>query len=488
MTILTNIRTFACIAVSLAGTAGSQAQTGRLSLQEAIRLAQEQSFEYKVAQNRHQSSLWNFRNFTASFRPKLYLDGTLPNYSRAISRITLPSGEDAFVNQNQAYSALNLGIRQQVAATGGSISVSSSLNRIDVLGQNRSIRYNTVPVSVSYSQNTIGYNPFKWQKRTEPLRMEAANRELSNAMEQIGQQAVNHYFDMLAAQTRLRLSRQNLARADTLYRLTQDRFRLGTVSQSELLQLRLNVLNAANAATQDSISQVLAQQQFVRYLSLPAAAHWELDIPEAITFFIITFDQALDKARTNSKAVIDYRLQRLDAEQNLARSRAENSLKFNIQANLGLSNTAPNFQQLYQGLENQQNVLLGFSLPLLDWGFTKTQKMRAEANLAMVEAQIEQGEMQLEQEIALHVARWNAHRQQVATATETRDIASRNYDLEMQRYLAGTISINDLNAAQGRKDDAANAYIQAIRTYWSLYYSIRRLTLYDFHNQQHIHQ
>src|SRR5690606_39027416 len=109
-------------------------------------------------------------------------------------------------------------------------------------------------------------------------------------------------------------------------------------------------------------------------------------------------------------------------------------LKFNIQANLGLSNTAPDFQRLYQGLENQQNVLLGFSLPLLDWSFTKTQKMRAEANLAMVEAQIEQGEMQLEQEIALHVARWNAHRQQVTTATESREIASRNYDLETQRY------------------------------------------------------
>src|SRR5690606_3214723 len=223
----------------VAGGGHLSAQERTITLQEAVRLAQEHSFEYKVALNSYQSSVWSYRNYIASFRPMLYLDGTVPNYSRAISKITLPTGEDTFVLQNQAYSTLNLGIRQNVALTGGVVSVSSSLNRIDVFGNNRQIRYSSVPASISYYQNAIGYNPFKWQKEIEPLRFESADRAFVTRMEEIGGQTVRHYFDMLAAQARQELSRQNLAKADTLHGITRERFKLGTVAQSELLQLRL---------------------------------------------------------------------------------------------------------------------------------------------------------------------------------------------------------------------------------------------------------
>ncbi|MEC3880611.1 TolC family protein [Parapedobacter sp. 10938] len=470
----------------VAGGGHLSAQERTITLQEAVRLAQEHSFEYKVALNSYQSSVWSYRNYMASFRPMLYLDGTIPNYSRAISKITLPTGEDTFVLQNQAYSTLNLGIRQNVALTGGVVSVSSSLNRIDVFGNNRQIRYSSVPASISYYQNAIGYNPFKWQKEIEPLRFESADRAFVTRMEAIGGQTVSHYFDMLAAQARQELSRQNLAKADTLHGIARERFKLGTVAQSELLQLRLNVLNAQNQVTKDSVDAVLARQRFARYLLLPTDQSWRLAVPEDVQFMDIPVDDALAHAQANSRQVIDFRLQRLEGEQQVAEARAQNGLKFSVQANFGLSNTAPTFPSLFNQMENQQHVLVGFSVPILDWGLAKTQRLRAEANLAMVESQIEQGEMQLEQEIALHTARWNLHRQQLAVAQETRDIAVRNYDLEIERFLRGMITINDLNAAQAQKDSASNGYISAVRTYWELYYTLRQLTLFDFEEGERI--
>jgi len=65
-------------------------------------------------------------------------------------------------------------------------------------------------------------------------------------------------------------------------------------------------------------------------------------------------------------------------------------------------------------------------------------------------------------------------------AREAKAIASQNYALEVDRFLRGSVTINDLNAAQQQKDSAANAYIEAVRAYWELYYTLRRLTLYDF--------
>ena len=80
----------------------------------------------------------------------------------------------------------------------------------------------------------------------------------------------------------------------------------------------------------------------------------------------------------------------------------------------------------------------------------------------------------------LYTARWNLHISQLALAQETQHVAAQNYELEVERFLRGTVSINDLNSARAQKDNAANAYIDALRTYWELYYTIRRLTLFDF--------
>lgn len=461
-----------------------KAQEHQMDLAEAIGIAQHQSFDYKVAKNRYQSSIWNFQNYKLSAYPTLNLDGVIPDYGRTISRITLPNGDDTFVNQNQAYSSLNLGLSQNINATGGILTLGSSLNRIDVFGNNRTVNYSSVPVSISYLQNTIGYNEFKWLKKTEPLRFQVADKEALTNMEQIASETVNVFFNLLTAEAKKKLSVQNAANADTLYRISKDRFKLGTVSQSELLQLRLNVLNAQKQLTLDSVDLVLAGQQFSRYLAMPADAILHPIVPEQIRFFKVTFEDALDLAKNNSKEVLLFRLNRLESQKNLAKVKAESKLKFNIQANFGLSNVAPSIPGLFSQLQNQQNIAVGFSVPLLDWGNAKTRRLRAEADLALVESQVQQGQMQLEQEIAFQVSRWNLQQQQLGIAVETRDISAKNYELEKQRYLSGNIGINDLNIAQNNRDNSINAYYQAIRVYWEIYYILRRLTLYDFKQRE----
>lgn len=465
------------------GVSISMAQT--ITLEEAIALAQNNSYEYKVALNRYQSSKWNYENYKSSFLPTLSLNGTIPNYSRSINKITLPNGEDRFISQNQSYSTVNLGLRQNISLTGGIVTLGSNLNRIDVFGNNRYINYSTAPMSVSYTQNNIGFNSFKWQKKTEPLRFEAAKRELINSMQQIGEQTTSIYFNIISTRNQQQLSKQNLSNADTLHRIAKDRFKLGTVGQDELLQLRLNILSAQNRFMEDSISYVLARQQFARYLLIDDTDR-KLVMPENITFFNISLSMAIDQAKNNSQAILEFRLKRLEAERNLAETKAENKLKFNVQANFGLSNTSQNFKSLFNAFENQQNIMFGFSLPLLDWGYGKTQKLKAQANLDMVKSSNEQQEMQLEQEISLHVAKWNLQKKNMDVAIETQQIAIKNYELALQRYKAGRISINDLNIAQNQKDTASSAYIQAIKNYWILYYTIRKLTLYDFENNAKI--
>lgn len=457
-----------------------------ITLFEAVDIAQKQSLSYKIALNTYQSSNWNYRNFQISFYPTLFLDGTTPNYARTVTKITLPNGDDTFVNQNQAYSSLNLGLSQNVGATGGVFTLGSTLNRIDVFGGNRQVSYSSIPVSISYNQETIGFNEFKWLKRIEPLRFEVADRTFLTSMEQISTETVNLFFSMLAAQARQALSAQNFASTDTLLQISRERFKLGTVSKSELLQLRLSLLTAQKQLTQDSINLVLARQQFSQHLALPTDIMWQLSIPEEVRYFDVTFDRALQMAKDNNKDVLQFRLDRLEAEKNLAKVKAESKLKFNVQANFGLSNVSPDIPGLLRQLENQQHIMVGFSLPILDWGNAKTKRLRAEADLAMVESEIEQGQMQIEQEVALQVAKWGLQQQQIEVVRESKVIAEENYELEKQRYVMGSITLNDLNIAQQAKDNGYIAYFEAIRAYWELYFSLRRITLFDFENNDKI--
>ena len=47
-------------------------------------------------------------------------------------------------------------------------------------------------------------------------------------------------------------------------------------------------------------------------------------------------------------------------------------------------------------------------------------------------------------------------------------------------YLLGKSDILDLNASIEEKDVARRNYLNALRTYWSIYYTLRSITLYDF--------
>src|SRR5690606_2446257 len=108
----------------------------------------------------------------------------------------------------------------------------------------------------------------KWQKQIEPLQYESANRQFVSDMERIASQTVSYFFGVLSAKSKYERSKQNLANVDTLYRITKERFRLGNIDQSDLLQLKLNSLNAQKQLDQDSIDYILSKKQFKRYLRL----------------------------------------------------------------------------------------------------------------------------------------------------------------------------------------------------------------------------
>jgi hypothetical protein len=286
-------------------------------------MAQKESPDYQTLLNRNQSSYWRFRNYQARFLPQLRLNATLPEYSNSIRKITNDSGQDIYVNTNQARVDGRLALTQNLALTGGSFSISSQLERISVFGNNESIGYSIVPFSVNYFQNSIFYNPFKWDKKIEPLVYEEARREFIENMEQISLNTCRRYFGLLKAQIQLKISQNNLSNQDTLFQIAKGRFRMGKIAENDLLQMELALLNSRNSVTTNMIDLKRTSQNLARYLNLDTE-EIELSIPKDLDPFTVTSEKAIEEAKNNRKSVIEFRRRRLEAEKQVAEVKGNN--------------------------------------------------------------------------------------------------------------------------------------------------------------------
>jgi outer membrane protein TolC len=62
--------------------------------------------------------------------------------------------------------------------------------------------------------------------------------------------------------------------------------------------------------------------------------------------------------------------------------------------------------------------------------------------------------------------------------------ADKRYEITKKRFLVGKVDVLDLNVASQEKDVSTRNYISSLRTFWTDYYQIRKITLYDFFQQK----
>ena len=139
-----------CIALTWLLPGMVQAQ--KVTLNHAIRIAQENSLDAQLARFSFQASYWNYRSFKAEFLPSLNLNGNLANYNRSLVETrNYDDGRLAYVSNNTLNNSLTLSLDQEIAATGGRISLMSYLHRLDQFTY-KDHTFNTQPLRISYTQ------------------------------------------------------------------------------------------------------------------------------------------------------------------------------------------------------------------------------------------------------------------------------------------------------------------------------------------------
>lgn len=457
-----------------------EAQNEReITLGEAIALARTQSGDAAVALNELKTSYWEYRTFRADLLPEVNLTGTLPNYNKSYNSYQNSDGTYGFVRNNYLGLSGDLSIDQNIWFTGGKLSLTTSLDYIKQFGGLGKEQFMSVPISLELTQPIFGVNKLKWSRRIEPVRYEEAKAAFISATEDVTRKTITYFFQLLLAKEVLATARQNQLNAEHLYKVAGAKREMGQISENELLQLRLSALNAKAAVT-EAMSDLNAKMfQLRAFLGMSENEKLEPVLPESVPEVHMEYDVVLNKALERNSFAQNIRRRQLEADYEVATARG-NLRSVDLFASVGYTGLDNEIAGAYNHLLDNQIVQVGVKIPLLDWGKRRGKVRVAKSNREVVLSKIRQEQMNFNQDIFLLVEHFNNQAQQLSIAKEADLIAQQRYKTSIETFLIGKINTLDLNDAQNSKDEARQKHISELYNYWSYFYQIRSLTLWDF--------
>ncbi|MEL6559215.1 MAG: TolC family protein [Bacteroidota bacterium] len=460
----------------------------KFNLPDIIERAKSMSPRAKQAETRKENLYWQYRLFKSNYNPQLVLSGNLPGITRAVEAINQPQGGSIFINNQASLSDLSLGFSQPITLTGGEISVNSGIGRStftipDASGEDVfSKTWSSNVFNIRLVQPIFGFNDLKWDKKIEPLRYEESKKGFVEDMELISRTAVELYFDYLGAQVDLQVAEFNLSNNDTIYNIEKGRYNIGTTSKDKLLQVELQFLQSKQQVASANLALQTARLGLNSFTGL-SVEQYVLDLPEETPEFDINLDKALQYARANRSDYVEFSRRRMEADREVARAKAQR-FQVNLIASFGQNGGDSTFVSAYETLSDRQTANITLSVPILTWGRNEARLKTALANKQLTDYTLTQDEQNFDQEVITLVSRIDVLRIQLDIAKKSDEVAQERYQVAQNRYLIGKIDITNLNIALEQKDSSKRSYVRALRDFWTAYYDLRRLTLYDFLNNQ----
>ncbi|MEO0733379.1 MAG: TolC family protein [Bacteroidota bacterium] len=463
-------------------TCGRAQQT--ITLNELQAAAASAALDVLVAAQQLEAADLELAAFNASLKPRLDLNANFPNYFRTSTEVTQDDGTVAFREIELNNSFIGLFASQRIAATGGTFSLESRLQRTDNLSLDVK-SYNGSPIRLFYRQPILAFNPFKWNRQLLPLQKVVNQRQLDAARADAALEATNRFFDLVSADQERRIAEINKTANEQLYSVAEERFELGKINRGDLVQLRLELASAEQnllraerlvAAASAAIQRLLGRN-YEGELLRPALPDTEItaDIETAA---------ALNYLQNRRPELLAARQRTLEAERDEDRIRRDLGPRIDLEAGFGFVRNDPELAPIYTDPRNERILSVNLSMPILDWGQRKALGRRAASAHNLAQEAERRTEIDLNNELIQLLDQWKTVQEELRLATDIRDLAQERFEISKESYELGAIPLANLTLAQQFRDQNIRAYAATLRAYWQTYARLARLTLWDFINDK----
>jgi len=458
----------------------SACPTGALTLADAVATAQRRGLSADASRQSLVEARARNTAFAARLLPQVSIGGTAANYNHSIIPVVQPTGETQFVSQSQNESTMGLTVSQALPWIGSTLSIGSYLDRVDLTGNVTSRTYTSTPFLVSLRQDLLKPRELLWDARSQELRARIAERQYLESREEIAVNTASAFFDYYAATVTVRNATSNVAVNDTLYTLNKGRFEVGKIGENDLLQSELQLLRARASVDGAKLERDRSESALRRLINVHSADTLIVippqDVPTVDADPDLAVAQALHNASISEQATLDS----VAARRGETEARLNNGFGASIQASYGMNQTNTLFGLAYASPLPRQSLQLQVNMPVFQWGGGRADAQAARAEEARVASTARARREQLSEDARYAALQLTQSQRMLLIAAKADTVAQKRFEVAKNRYVIGKIGVSDLYIAQNEKDQALDAYVQALRSYWNNYYRLRRVTLYDF--------
>ncbi len=460
--------------------AQGQSDQETFTLQEIITLAQQRSLESLRARNEYLAAYWQYRNHRTDRLPTLNLSTSPVTYNRSVDVIYSVLDSTNVITERQILdSDFNVSIDQNIFKTGGRLFVATRLGRTETILPEAGQQYANTPIRFGIDQPLFGFNRFKWDKRIEPLRYDIAQKQYIRSGLDIAITVTGLYFDLLVAERRIKVARMTISNSDTLLILAKKRQEIAAMEAIDVLSIELDLATQRTSLMEAENEYDRARTRLYSYLVADPDTQLNLEVPQNIPVLQIDEKDAIEKARLLSPEFAELKAQILEAERDLDQAGREN-FEASINASFGVNNAERTLAQTYSDLNQQQQVNVRLDIPIVDWGRRKGRKRLSQQRLEATNANLRSSQNDMELDLIMTIRQFNMQPRLLQSARAAEELAIRTSELTHKRFKLGRGDITGLSQQVSRLEDAAINYVESLRQFWTLYYTVKRETLYDF--------
>ena len=460
--------------------ANLNAQSLRLTLDDAIYLAR-MSRSYQIVQIDHIVNEYNHELFRISRLPRLSMSGSLP-INNSISIVTQPDGSDRFVNRFNSTGNVGLSFSQLLPFTGQSISISSSLSRLDNFEPNRTTSYGFNALSISYSQPISRYNEHRWNVKSHNLRRQIDYIRHYQSIEAINQQVVDLFFNLVTQQRIFDLNESILEFSRYVYERAMALYAERRISEEDYLSARIEYYMALD--NMNTIHMEEAKERLRSFLSISEGIQFTADFSfDMLSTYHFNFNihQVIENALYYNRQMNNDYIN-LRHNQRLQQLRSASGPTVSVSLGGGVNSHADYIGLITDRMNSQMNVNISLSFPVLNWGQNRIQRRILEQEMKRIylsSAEVESRDRSThkrELEYVFFAVR------NIARNKELISLLKRRMELQKINVKYGRIEMQSFVQARTQLIRAEMNHIREVQNLYMIIYRYRYLSLIDIRN------
>ncbi|MGD8782305.1 MAG: TolC family protein [Ignavibacteria bacterium] len=453
-----------------------------LTLEQAIDVALDESYQIKSAQYDLQVSKNSMKSEKLSLLPSIDIEFDLPKYSESLSsQFNTTIGKEEFYEVGNTKIESRLNISQPIYFTNGNFKISGSLFARDQFGSNRDVTRDYYSNIILYlTQPLFTFNSQTAQLEREKVNLKKAERSYSLAERDLIYDVKTSFYSLLKTKENVKILEEKVRQITEAYQTAQNKFNAGLIAEVEMLQLEVDLSSSKNDLLGAERQLSESENDFKLLIGLPL--NEDIDIIAELKYEPIEIEEKvlLESALKNRSDKLNSEDDIYLSELNIDEVSSKYSIQAEVNAQYGINKNDKKFGNIFSNFANNRYVAVTLSMPLLDWGKGSLDIQSAKINLELQKLKKNNIVSNIQNEILSVINNVNSAKERLLILSKNIEIAEKSYLISLERFKSGAITSSELSQVQLKLTEARLNELNALIDYKTSVAELERKTYLSF--------